>query len=116
MAGVVLLIAYMNLANMLLARGASRRREMAIRLSLGGGRGRVVRQLLTEGFVLSAGGGAVGLVVAVWAAGALVGSIESILPFAVAVSGIGVDWRVCRCCAGANSRGRRPRAAAARRP
>ena len=94
MAGVVLLIACLNLANMLLARGASRRREMAIRLSLGGGRGRVVRQLLTEGFVLSVGGGAVGLVVAVWAAGALVGSIESILPFAVAVSGIGVDWRV----------------------
>ena len=94
MAGMVLLIACLNLANMLLARGASRRREMAIRLSLGGGRGRVVRQLLTEGFVLSVGGGAVGLVVAVWAAGALVRSIESVLPFAVAVSGIGVDWRV----------------------
>ena len=93
MAGVVLLIACLNLANMLLARGASRRREMAIRLSLGGGRGRVVRQLLTEGFVLSVGGGAVGLVVAVWAAGALARSIESVLPFAVAV-GIGVDWRV----------------------
>ena len=94
MAGVVLLIACLNLANMLLARGASRRREMAIRLSLGGGRGRVVRQLLTEGFVLSVGGGAVGLVVAVWAAGALVRSIESVLPFGVAVFGIGVDWRV----------------------
>ena len=94
MAVVVLLIACLNLANMLLARGASRRREMAIRLSLGGGRGRVVRQLLTEGFVLSVGGGAVGLVVAVWTAGALVGSIESVLPLAVSVPGIGVDWRV----------------------
>ena len=93
MAGVVLLIACLNLANMLLARGVSRRREMAIRLSLGGGRGRVVRQLLTEGFVLSVGGGAVGLVVAVWAADALVGSIESVFPFGVAVD-IGVDWRV----------------------
>ena len=94
MAVVVLLIACLNLANMLLARGASRRREMAIRLSLGGGRGRVVRQLLTEGFVLSVGGGAVGLVVAVWTAGALVGSIESVLPLAVSVPDIGVDWRV----------------------
>ena len=93
MAGVVLLVACLNLANMLLARGASRRREMAIRLSLGGGRGRVVRQLLTEAFVLSVGGGAVGLLVAAWAAGALVGSIESVLPISVAVD-IGVDWRV----------------------
>jgi len=94
MSGVVLLIACLNLANMLLARGASRRREMAIRLSLGGGRGRVVRQLLVEGFVLSVVGGALGLVVAVWAAGLLVQSIEPILPFAIAVVGVGIDWPV----------------------
>lgn len=94
MSGVVLLIACLNLANMLLARGAARRREMAIRLSLGGGRGRVIRQLLAEGFVLSVVGGAVGLVLAVWAAGLLVRSFEGVLPFAMDAISVGVDWRV----------------------
>ena len=94
MSGVVLLIACLNLANMLLARGASRRREMAIRLSLGGGRARVVRQLLAEGFVLSLSGGALGLVVAVWAAGLVMRSIEPVLPFSVSLLAVGIDWRV----------------------
>src|SRR5438034_2045710 len=79
MAGAVLLIACLNLANMLLARGTSRSKEIAVRLAVGASRWQIVRQLLCEGFLLAVCGGAIGLVFSAWCNDLLLQQLRGLL-------------------------------------
>jgi predicted permease len=81
MSAVVLIVACLNLANMLLAQGTARRKEIAIRLAVGGNRGQILRQLLIEGFALAFAGGAAGLILGVWSSGLLAASMQRLVSF-----------------------------------
>ena len=95
MVGVLLIIASGNLASLLISRANAREREMAIRLSIGAGRARIVRQLLAETLLLACVGGVLGLLLAAWGRDALLAMFAT---GAVIDLDTGFDWRVLAFC------------------